>query len=93
MGRADHKIQEQCLNVREWCEANHLCTQTYYRWQRRLFEIAQAQQTVQFAEVIPVAAIRSGSIAATVWIFGNQADIYNGTDAATVDTVLRILSC
>ena len=82
------------LSVREWCEANQLCTQTYYRWQRRLFEMAQAQQAVQFAEVTPVMATRSGSIAVTVRISGNEADIHSGADAATVETVLRILkSC
>ena len=82
------------LSVREWCEANHLCTQTYYRWQRRLFEMAQAQQEVQFTEVTPVTAIRPGGIAVTVRIGGNEADIHSGADAATVETVLRILkSC
>ena len=82
------------LSVREWCETNHLCTQTYYRWQRRLFEMAQAQQEVQFAEVTPATAIRSSSIAVTVRIGGNEADICNGADAATVEMVLRILkSC
>ena len=82
------------LSVQEWCAANHLCTQTYYRWQRRLFEMAQAQQEVQFAEVTPVAAIRSSSIAVTVRISGNEADICNGADAATVETVLQFLkSC
>ena len=79
------------LSVREWCEANHLCTQTYYRWQRRLFEMAQAQQEVRFAEVTPVTAIRSASIAVTVRIGENEADIHSGADAATVETVLRIL--
>ena len=82
------------LSVREWCEANHLCTQTYYRWQRRLFEMAQSQQEVQFAEVTPAQPIRSGSIAVTVRIGGNEADIHSGADAGTVETVLRILkSC
>ena len=53
------------LSVQGWCAANHVCTQTYYRWQRRLFEMDQAQQEVQFAEVTPAAAIRSSSIAVT----------------------------
>ena len=82
------------LSVREWCEANHLCTQTYYRWQKRLFELAQAQQEVQFAEVTPVQPVRSGNVAVTVRIAGAEADICNGADAATVETVLRFLkSC
>lgn len=82
------------LSVREWCSSHHICTQTYYRWQKRLFEMAQAQQEVRFAEVIPVQPVCSGNVAVTVRIAGAEADICNGADAATVETVLRILkSC
>lgn len=82
------------LSVREWCKANHLCTQTYYRWQKRLFEMAQAQREVQFAEVTPVHPSCCGNVAVTVQISGAEADIHSGADAATVETVLRILkSC
>ena len=82
------------LSVREWCDANHLCTQTYYRWQKRLFELAKAQQEIQFAEVTPVRPVPSGSVAVTVRLAGAEADIHSGADAATVETVLRILkSC
>ena len=41
-------------NVKTWCKENGFCEQTCYKWQRRLFEIAQAQQKVSFAEVTPV---------------------------------------
>lgn len=82
------------LSVREWCSINHVCTQTYYRWQKRLFEMAQAQQEVQFAEVTPVQSVRCGNVAVTVRISGAEADIHSGADAATVETVLHILkSC
>ena len=78
-------------NVKTWCKANGFCEQTYYKWQRRLLEIAKAQQEIQFAEVTPV---RSGNVAVTVRICSAEADISNGADAATVETVLRILkSC
>ena len=81
-------------NVKTWCKENGICEQTYYRWQRRLFEMAQAQQEVQFAEVTPVQPVRSGNVAVTVRIAGAEADIHSGADAATVETVLRILkSC
>ena len=81
-------------NVKDWCKENGICEQTYYRWQKRLFEMAKAQQEVQFAEVTPVQSVRSGNVAVTVRIAGAEADICNGADAATVETVLRILkSC
>ena len=80
-------------NVKTWCQENGICEQTYYKWQRRLFEMAQAQQDVQFAEVTPSTA-RLGNVAVTVRIAGAEADICSGADAATVETVLRFLkSC
>jgi len=80
-------------NVKTWCRENGICEQTYYKWQRKLFEMAKTQQEVQFAEVTPSAA-RLGNVAVTVRIAGAEADICNGADVATVETVLRILkSC
>lgn len=56
--------------------------------------MAQAQQEVLFAEVTPVKEVRSGNVAVTVRMAGAEADIHSGADAATVETVLRILkSC
>ena len=81
-------------NVKVWCKENGICEQTYYRWQKRLFEMAQAQQEVQFAEVTPARPLRSGNVAVTIRIAGNEADIYGGAEDATVETVLRIVqSC
>ena len=80
--------------VKTWCKENGVCEQTYYKWQRRLFEMAQAQQNVQFAEVTPAQPVRCGSVAVTVRLDGFEADIHSGADAATVEMVLRILkSC
>ena len=50
-------------NVKTWCRENGICEQTYYKWQRRLFEMAQAQQEVSFAEVTPLQAVHSGKVA------------------------------
>ena len=81
-------------NVKAWCKENGVCEQTYYKWQRRLFEMAQAQQEVQFAEITPVQSVRCSNVAVTVRIAGTEADIHSGADAATVEAVLRILkSC
>ena len=56
--------------------------------------MAQEQQKVQFAEVTPALPVRSGNVAVTIRLAGAEADICNGADAATVETVLRILkSC
>ena len=81
-------------NVKTWCKENGICEQTYYKWQKRLFEMVKVQQEVQFAEVTPVQAIRPGTIAVTIRTAGTEADIYSGADVSTIETVLRILkSC
>ena len=83
------------MTVRAWCRENGLSEKTYYYWQRRLFQALSEQQKVHetaFAEVTP--PVCSGNVAVTVRIAGAVADIHPGADAATVETVLRILkSC
>ena len=81
-------------NVKAWGRENGVCEQTYYKWQKRLFEMAQAQQEVHFAEVTPVRPVTCGNVAVTVRIAGAEADIHSRADAATVEMVLRFLkSC
>ena len=80
--------------VKTWCKENGVCEQTYYKWLKRLVAMTQEQQKVQFAEVTPVQPVHSINVAVTVRISGAEADIHSGADAATVETVLRILkSC
>ena len=56
--------------------------------------MAQAQQEVQFAEVTLTRSVCDHNVAVTVRLAGVEADIYSGADAATVETVLRLLkSC
>lgn len=85
------------MTVRAWCQENGLSEKTYYYWQRRLFQTLSEQRTVHetaFAEVTPPQLACSGNVAVTVRIAGVEADIHNGSDASTVETVLRILkSC
>lgn len=80
------------LSVVQWCKENEVCVQTYYRWQKKLFTLAQAQQEPRFAEITPARV--SSDIAVTVRIAGVEADIHSGADAAVIEAVLRILkSC
>jgi len=86
------------MTIREWCRENGLSEKSYYYWQRRLFDtLSQQQKAAQpaFAEITPSTRNRVDSgIAVTVRIFGAEADIHTGADAATVETVLRVLkSC
>ena len=80
--------------VKTWCKENGVCEQTYYKWLKRLVNMAQEQQGSRFAEITPVQPILSGGVAVTIRIAGAEADVHTGADAATVETVLRILkSC
>lgn len=82
------------LTVKQWCSEHQISPQTYYRWQRRLFDMVKAQQEVQFSDVTPERPSPVGGVAVTVRIAGAEVDIHNGADAATVETVLRVLkSC
>ena len=42
------------LSVKAWCRENGVNEQTYYKWQKKLFTMVQAQQESRFAEVTPV---------------------------------------
>lgn len=80
------------LTVKRWCKENGVGEQTYYKWQKRVFALAKAQHEAQFAEVTPVMGTHeTASVAITVHVAGVAADIHNGADPATVETVLRIL--
>lgn len=85
------------MTVREWCRENGLSEKAYYYWQRRLFDTPSQQKAVQptFTEITPSTMHRlDSSVAVTVRISGAEADIHTGADAATVETVLRVLkSC
>ena len=80
--------------VKDWCKERGVCEQIYYRWQKRLFEMAKQQQEGRFAEITPERVNRVDGIAATVRVAGAEVDIRSGADAAIVETVLRVLkSC
>lgn len=86
----------ECRNsgqsVLSWCKEHGICSQTYYKWQKRLYALAQAQQESQFAEVTPVMGPReAASVAITIHVAGVSAEIHNGADPDTVESVLRIL--
>ena len=86
--------RSSALGVRDWCRENEICEQTYYRWQKKLYGIAKAQQEQpRFSEITP-AQITPGLAAVTVRISGAEIDIQNGADEETVAMALRLLkSC
>ena len=92
------QIVSQCrdsgMSVRQWCQEHDVNVSSYYKWQRKVYAIAQAQQESRFVEVTPAQSVAVGGVAVTIRIAGAEADIHNGADSATVETVLWVLkSC
>ena len=92
------QVVAQCrdsgMSVRQWCQEHDVNVSTYYKWQRKVYDAAKAQQESCFVEVTPVQHVTIGSVAVTVRIAGAKAEIHNGADPATVETVLWVLkSC
>ena len=80
-------------SVKTWCRENGVSEQTYYMWQRRLYELAQDGQENRFTEITPQ-RMSNNSIAVTMQIGSVELSIHNGADAATVEAVLRAMkSC
>ena len=80
-------------SVKAWCQEHGVCEATFYKWQKKLFEMARVQQQSGFAEITPMVQTLS-DVAVTVRIAGAEADIHSGADAETVSMVLQLLkSC
>ena len=47
--------------VKHWCQENNISEKTYYYWQRRIFKMAQDQQTPEFAE-LHISGLKTGNI-------------------------------
>ena len=75
------------MAVKDWCRENGVSPGTYYRWQRRLYEMVP--QEAIFAEV-PVQ--RRIVPAAVLHLPGGDVDVLPGADEETLRTVCRVLS-
>lgn len=88
------QCRDSGLSVRQWCQEHGVNVSSYYKWQRKVYAAAKAQQESRFVDVTPVQPAAVGGVAVTVRLAGAEADIHNGADAAIVETVLRVLkSC
>ena len=74
------------LIVKIWCRENGVSEQTYYKCQRRLYELAQNRQENRSAEVTERAMNRSGMQLGAV-----ELAIHNGANATTTEAVLRVV--
>ena len=75
------------MAVKDWRRENGVSPGTYYRWQRRLYEMAAEKSS--FVE-IPVQ--HRSAPAAVLHLPGGDVDVLPGADEETLRTVCRVLS-
>ena len=74
------------MKVKDWCRENGVSLGSYYRWQRRLYEMAVQNQ--HFVE-IPVQHRASPAI--VLHLPCGDVDVLPGADEETLRTVCRVL--
>ncbi len=83
------------LSVREWCQENRINISSYYKWQRKIYSLVEAEEKSRFskfAEVTPsMGMCETATVAITVHAKGVAVDIHNGAASAAVEAVLRLL--
>ena len=76
--------------VKHWYQENNISEKTYYYWQRRIFKMAQDQQTPEFSELHSFAPV--SAVAASLEISGVNVQVYAGADESTLSALFRALS-
>ena len=79
------------LAVKTWCAENGIVPNTYFRWQKKVFNAACLEQG-EFYEV-PLTAPRSMAVV-SVEVNGITAKVFHGADEETIRSVLLAMrSC
>ena len=79
------------LPVKSWCAENGIVPNTYFRWQKKVFNASCSEQG-QFYEV-PLSSSREAAIA-SIEINGTAVKIFHGADEETIRSVLLAMrSC
>ena len=78
------------MSVKAWCAENGIVPNTYFRWQKKVYDaMRQEQGQAQFYEV-PMGKSRCRT-AVSIEVNGITASVYCGADEETVLTVLRAM--
>ena len=76
------------LTVRRWCSENGISAGSYYKWQRRLYQMA-AGDGPQFVEV--TSHRPASDSVAVIHIRDTEVEILPGIDVNTLETICRVL--
>lgn len=76
------------MSTKEWCAENGIVPNTYFRWQKKVFNAMQPEEG-QFYE-IPI-PYRGGKTAVSIEINGVTANILSGASTETILATLRAM--
>ena len=94
------ECQSSGMTVRDWCRANSICEQTYYRNLRRLREeicrslpvpAAEPEKPVVFSQLEVKAPVPGVQAAVIIHLPSATLEVHNGADRQTVEAVLLAL--
>ena len=77
-------------SVKNWCQDHNVSEKTYYYWQRRIYKMAQGQQTTVFAELHSFTPLSPA--VASLSISGVAVQVHAGADEQTLSALFRALS-
>lgn len=78
------------MSVKEWCQGKDFCVQTYYRWQRRVFDYTRQNAAPAFIEVTPPKTAPRAAVA-TLRTTALDVDLYSGIDTEALHTICQVL--
>ena len=77
------------LTVKAWCQENGVSPGSYYRWQRRLYDLSTVQtERAEFAEV-PLG--KRSTTVAVLHLPGGDVEVLPGADEETLRTICRVM--
>jgi transposase-like protein len=97
------KIVAECrsssLTVKEWCRENGISLQTYYRWQKQVWDSGMQNcevtlpraNEIQFAEYPTPMSITSGNTAVILRFGEFTAEIQNGAAPEAIESTILAL--
>jgi len=87
--------QSRGMTIKGWCDFHGVNEKSFYYWQRKLretvCEVMEKSTALTFAEVNIDKAEPVKGFAASIRIGDVTAEIHNGAEADTVETVIRTL--
>lgn len=95
-----YECRNSGMTVKAWCLEHGVNMQTYYRWQKKVWE-SGVQNTktnaaiscgATFAEYRPPMSYSNSSVAATIQIGQIRLEIQNGASPETIEAVIRTIN-